>query len=82
MSRKKAMNEGEYDLEKTLAVLQHVAEGFGEKSAEYRAVKIAAQGLMFLQQREIHQQFDAYVKNVGKELPSRQLKHLKNMGLI
>jgi hypothetical protein len=82
MLRNKGTEESNYNLEQTLGVLEHIADGFGKKSVECRAIEIAAHGLLFVQQLKVKKEFDAYMENVGKDLSPKQQAHLKKMGLI
>lgn len=82
MSRKDKSKQQMYDTEEILGVLQRVAEGYAKNSDEYKALEIAAHGLLCLRNVKVQKDFEEYLGNVGKDLSAKQKEHLKRMGIL
>jgi hypothetical protein len=70
------------EYERISKTLQSVAENYSKKSAEYKAIELAAKALMFACEFTVAQEFEIFLRETGERLSPKQKEHLKKMGLI
>ncbi len=68
---------GEYD--KTAEILRGVAGNYPKSSAEYQAIKIATQALLFACEISTFERFERFLRDSGKKLSSKERANLKKI---
>ena len=69
------------EVEKTSKLLAKLASQFPKSSKEYKAIELAAQGLLFAFQTGTAAEFKSFLKNFDSELTDKQKKQLRNLGI-
>jgi hypothetical protein len=70
------------ELEEITRTLKSIAANYPRKSAEYKAIELAAKALMFACECTVAQEFEIFLSKFGKKLSPQQKQHLKKMGII
>ena len=68
-------------IEEDSKILERIANQYGEKSDEYRAMKHAAIALWYVLTGQGHQWFKEYIEQFEGDLTPEQRKHLIEMGI-
>jgi hypothetical protein len=70
------------ELENITKTLKSIAANYSKKSAEYKAICLAANALMFACEQTVAEEFEIFLRQFGEKLSLKQKEHLKKMGLI
>jgi hypothetical protein len=70
------------ELENNASILKEIANNYSKRSAEYKAMMLAAKALIFACEYQVELEFEAFLRKWGKKLPAKEIAHLKRMGLI
>jgi hypothetical protein len=70
------------ELENITKTLKSIAANYSKKSAEYKAICLAAKALMFACEQTVAEEFEIFLCEFGEKLTSKQREHLKEMGLV
>lgn len=68
-------------VEKTLSILEVLAKKYNEGTPEYDAIKLASEALLFINMRDVADQFVEFTITAGKELSPMEKEHLKSLGI-
>jgi hypothetical protein len=70
------------EFEEIARTLKSIAANYPKKSAEYKAIELAAKALIFACERTVAEEFEIFLSEFGKKLSPQQKQHLMKMGLV
>jgi hypothetical protein len=79
------MKKRQFDIRECKAItatLKSIAANYQKRSAEYKAIELAAKALIFACEYTVIQEFEIFLSEFGKKLSAQQKQHLKKMGII
>lgn len=74
------MHQGSEDLGKRLATLKKVASNYDSDSEEHETIRLAAEALLFIDERGYSTEFEHGIKEAAQPLTEEQIAYLKSIG--